>query len=402
MVSVKVKIRKSTLENKGGRLFVQIIHNREVKIIPTKLMVKPMEWDNHLQKVIPNLQDISRTFELIGVEKELQNILSILNQIISKLSKRKSYSSSDIVNMYIEQTSKGMLTQFMKGLIYKLKIVGKNSTASKYEATLRSFSAFRHNIDISFDNLTPQVIKGFEEYLKGRNVTMNTVSFYMRILRATYNKAVYAGIVTEQQLFKDVYTGIAKTNKRAIDEKVIKKLMETQFNDQLSFARDMFMISFYTRGMAYVDLANLKKGNLLNENLNYKRNKTNQELTMRIEPCMVEIIDRYAPHTEENESLLPIIFCDGKRINYSSAIQVQNYRLKKISELLNIHPPLTSYVSRHTWASIARKNGIPLSVISEGMGHTSEKTTQIYLSSLDQNVIDKANKFIIDYVKSKK
>ncbi|MDR1402399.1 MAG: site-specific integrase [Tannerellaceae bacterium] len=288
-----------------------------------------------------------------------------------------------------------MLFVFMQHKIQELKDNDKISTAKKYAVTLRQFSRFMSSADIPLAKLTSKELKLFETYLIGKGVVMNTVSFYMRILRAVYNKAIIEEIIPQGKPFATVYTGVARTKKRAIDEKIIRQLQAYQLKPNLAFARDMFLFSFYTRGMSFIDMANLKKEDLIKGVIVYKRKKTGQQILIGIEPCMIDIIKSYEKLTKGSEYLLPLLYQDGTTIKYEAAIRNQNQRLKKISRQMDLSKNLTTYVSRHTWATIARSKGISLPIISEGMGHTSEQTTRIYLSSLDHRIIDRANRKII-------
>ena len=246
--------------------------------------------------------------------------------------------------------------------------------------------------DVLLSNMDAELMMGYETYLKAQGASMNTVSFYMRILRATYNRAVDKGVIRQRFPFKHVYTGVEKTVKRAISFKVIRQLkeMDLSHSQSMEFARDMFMFSFYTRGMSFVDMAFLKKTDLNNGMLTYRRKKTGQLLSIRWEKCMQDIVDKYPGNY--STYLLPIIIHIRKdeRLQYKNSICLVNRRLKEIGKKLGLVHPLTMYVARHSWASVARGKHIPLSVISEGMGHDSEKTTLIYLAALDTTVIDKA------------
>ena len=236
----------------------------------------------------------------------------------------------------------------------------------------------------------------YEAHLKARGVRMNTISFYMRNLRAVYNRAVEKGLTQPNNPFRHVYTGVDKTVKRAIPIKAIKALKELDLSmkPSLDFARDMFLFSFYTRGMSFVDMAYLKKTDLQNGILTYRRRKTGQELSIKWEKCMAEIIAKYPEN--KTDFFLPIITKQGnERKQYDNALHLVNYHLKDLSEMLQLQRPLTMYVARHSWASAAKAKNVPLSVISEGMGHDSEATTQIYLASLETSVVDKANKMIL-------
>jgi uncharacterized membrane protein len=210
-----------------------------------------------------------------------------------------------------------------------------------------------------------ELMMGYETYLKEQGASMNTVSFYMRILRATYNRAVDKGVIRQRFPFKHVYTGVEKTVKRAISFKVIRQLkeMDLSHSQSMEFARDMFMFSFYTRGMSFVDMAFLKKTDLNNGMLTYRRKKTGQLLSIRWEKCMQDIVDKYPGNY--STYLLPIIIHIRKdeRLQYKNSICLVNRRLKEIGKKLGLVHPLTMYVARHSWASVARGKHIPLSVI---------------------------------------
>jgi integrase len=213
-------------------------------------------------------------------------------------------------------------------------------------------------------------------------------------LRSIYNKAVRQGLCLQKHPFKGTYTGIDKTGKRAVDEDIIlalKKMDLTQ-NVNLELTRDLFMFSFYMRGISFVDMANLRKSNVQNGYITYIRSKTKQQLSVRLEPCMQEIIDRYRSRTID-DYLLPV-FTPHNR-SHTSQLRTYNKRLKRISEMLGLEKPLSSYVARHSWATIALRKEVPIEVISEGMGHENETTTRIYLASIGQSAVDEANMKII-------
>jgi site-specific recombinase XerD len=296
-------------------------------------------------------------------------------------------------------TNEVSLFSFWHNVIAQLKQLGKVRTAETYTASLKSFMQFLDNQDIPLDGITSDMMLLYEAYLKARGVRMNTISFYMRIFRAVYNRAVEKGLTIQNNPFRHVYTGVDKTVKRAIPIKAIKALKELDLsmNQALDFARDMFMFSFYTRGMSFVDMAYLKKSDIKNGILTYRRRKTGQELSIKWEKCMAEIIAKYPEN--KTDFLLPIIKEEGnERRQYDNALHLVNYRLKELSTMLKLQRPLTMYVARHSWASAAKAKNVPLSVISEGMGHDSEATTQIYLASLETSVVDKANKMILGFL----
>jgi len=270
-------------------------------------------------------------------------------------------------------------------------------SAEIHKSVLRQFLRFRDGKDIWIDNVTDDVIKHFENYLQhSRNLSLNTISFNMRVLRSCYNKAIEKYQLNDRQPFKHVYTGIEQTNKRALDIEAIKIIKTCELTDRDEcFARDMFMFSFYTRGMSFVDMAYLNFSNLRDGNLYYKRHKTGQSITVKWERCMQDIVDCYSE--PGSYYLFPIIHAsNGKERNQYRGVQNKvNAALKKIAMKCELRNKLTMYVARHSWANIANSLHQPLELISYGMGHTSTKTTKIYLHSINMSQIDQLNTIIL-------
>ena len=394
MASIKIKFRPSTVEGREGGIYFQIIQNRVIRQMNTDYKVYAYEWDAEMESVVVSG---TRANILCGIKERLEWDLSRLEKVVRQLEQeRRRYTADDVITLFHKVTKETSLFSFMHSVIAQLKQLGKIRTSETYTATLKSFMEFRKEQDVPLDGMDSDLMLLYEAYLKAKEIRMNTISFYMRILRAVYNRAVEKGFTPQRYPFRHVYTGVEKTVKRAVPVKVIKVLKELDLSmkPSLDFARDMFMFSFYTRGMSFVDMAYLKKTDLQNGILTYRRRKTGQKLTIKWEKCMEEIIKKYP--SNGSDYLLPIIKEQGNdRKQYDNALHLVNYRLKALSEMLKLQRPLTMYVARHSWASAAKARNVPLSVISEGMGHDSEKTTQIYLASLETSVVDKANKMIL-------
>ena len=395
MASIKIKFRPSTVEGKEGGLYFQIIQNRVIRQMNTDYKIYAYEWDAEIESVVVSG---ARANILCSIRERMEWDLSRFKRIVRQLEQeRRKYTADDVITLFHKVTKETSLFSFMHSVIIQLRQLGKIRTSETYTATLKSFMEFREEQDVPLDGVNSDLMLLYEAHLKAKGVRMNTISFYMRILRAVYNRAVEKELTPQKYPFRHVYTGVDKTVKRAVPVKVIKALKELNLSmkSSLDFARDMFMFSFYTRGMSFVDMAYLKKTDLQNGILTYCRRKTGQRLTVKWEKCMEEIIKKYPSNS--STYLLPIIKEQGnERKQYDNALHLVNYRLKDLSGMLKLQRPLTMYVARHSWASVAKVRNVPLSVISEGMGHDSEKTTQIYLASLEASVVDKANKMILE------
>ena len=398
MATIKVKFRPSAVADNEGSVYFQVLHKRVARQITTAYRIFPSEWNE--KKCCVSVQSGNSRYEYLkAVQARISWDIDLLTQICNSLiSKSPECSSDDIVNEFLVRKKRGSLFNFLNETIARLQQLGKARTAETYTAALSSFRKFRGGEDIMLQAIDSELIEVYQAYLKANGLTPNTVSFYMRILRATYNRAVDKGFTEQNYPFRHVYTGVAKTVKRAIPLKAVKaiKLLDLSANPHLEFARDMFLLSFYTRGMSFIDIAFLKKDNIKNGVISYRRKKTGQLLHVACEKAILHLIERYRAD-ESSPFLLSIISNPDKdcRRQYQSRMYAVNKSLKVVAAMAGIDMPLTLYVARHSWASIAHSQNIPVSVISESMGHDSEATTQIYLASLDMSAVNKANSQVI-------
>ena len=401
MASIQVKFRKSSVAGQPGSVYYLIIHNSKVKRLTSHYRLYPDEWNDFINKttqsgISSRAKIVSSIIFAIEIE---QKRLSLINETLS--TKRDKFNSDDIINEFKTFISNYSIKTYMESLIEQMIQNYKYRTAQNYKSTLNSFSHFIQEkypmLNATIDFLTAETIQNYETWLRMKGITPNTSSFYMRILRAVYNRAVDDQIIFSKNPFKHVYTGVDKTTKRALPLRLISKIkhLDLSGNHSLDMARDMFMMSFYLRGMSFIDMAYLKYSDNRNGYIVYRRRKTGQKLTIKWTQEMQKIIDKYPRN--QSDYLLPILGQENSQ-DYNAYRNVGsriNRNLKTIGRLANIPQALTLYVARHSWASAAQSKGIPVSVISQGMGHDSELTTRIYLSSLDTSIVDKANSVIL-------
>ncbi len=401
MFSIKVKFRASTAAGREGTIYYQIICGRKVRQLQSGCHVLPWEWDERRAAVTAPYKSERRQL-LITVRDRIRRDIERLRRIGQRLDATGvSYTADDIISEYGRFTHEYSLFNFMEGIIIRLRQQGRIRTAETYRTALNSFRKFNREEDIMLDSISPETMEAYEAWHRNRCVTPNTISFYTRILRAVYNRAVEEDIITDRKPFRHVYTGVDKTVKRALPLPILKRIksLDLSRSPSLDYARDMFMMSFYLRGMSFIDMAFLKKTDLRNGHVTYRRRKTGQLLVIGWTKEMQLIHDKYPEN--KSDYLLPIIRMPGanERSTYRNAGYNINHSLKQIAVLTGVTIPLTLYVARHSWASAAKAKGIPLSIISEGMGHDNETTTQIYLASLDTTAVDKANELIIKSLK---
>ena len=399
MISVKLKFRPSTVDGKEGSLYYQIIYKRVPRQLVTDYRIRALEWNSFSGCIELSQADITRYNYLSTVIQKIEWDKKRFQHIFNKLlSSNRAFTTDDIVQEFQEQTSEITLFNYMRNMIDRFWRQGQYRTSETYSSTLNSFSEFRNGVDLYFEDMDSDFLLAYEYHLKSKSLSPNTISFYMKRLRAVYNKAMDDGLVENRNLFRRVFTSSEKTIKRALPLKHIKQLknLDLSYSSSKEFARDIFLFSFYTRGMSFVDIAYLQEKDLKGKVLSYRRKKTGQLLSIHWEDCMQEIVNKYSS-ASISPYLLPIIKNHefDLRKQYQNVQSLINRNLKSIGKDLNLPIPLTMYVARHSWASIARSEGIPISVISEGMGHDSESTTQIYLASLETQIIDKANRKIL-------
>lgn len=397
MASIKVKFRPSTVPDREGTVYYQIIHERKVRQLITDYKIFPSEWDEGRSMVTTALKSERKSL-ILSIRERIRWDVERLTKIDRKIdADGLPYTVDYVIDEFHRYALEYSLFNFMENIIARLKQNGKIRTSETYISALNSFKRFRNGEDIMLDCITSGIMEDYEAWHKNRGVTPNTISFYTRILRAVYNRAVENDIIENRNPFRHVYTGVDKTVKRALPLAVIKRIkaLDLSLTPTLDYARDMFILSFYLRGMSFIDMAFLKKTDLRNGYVTYRRRKTGQQLTIEWTREMQMILDKYP--VNESDYLLPVIRKTdlNERSTYRNMSYNINRRLKKIAEMTGVTIPLTLYVARHSWASAAKAKRIPLSVISEGMGHDSEATTQIYLASLDTSVVDRANALIL-------
>ena len=393
MATIKVKLRPSSVVGRAGTIYYQVTHRRATQQITTNIRLQPDEWDAIGEQVVVSVADKSI------IQNRIDSDIALLKRIVKDLdSSGVTYSVGDIIKRYKSPECHVSVLDFMKNQIRLMRNANRLGTALNSEKTMKNFAEFLGGVNLPFSAMTEQLIADYNAFLVQRGMVRNSISFYMRIMRAVYNKAVRQKLVEQSHPFTEVYTGIDRTHKRAVSESVISQLYKLKLTEDtpLALARDIFIFSYCTRGMAFVDIAYLKKENIQNGVICYARRKTGQLLSVRIEPSIQRIIDRHS------SALSPYVFpiltsTDTKQAyeEYQVAINNHNRQLRRLSKMLPAGCKLTSYTSLHSWATDARNHNVPISVISAGMGHTSEQTTPIYLTMLENSVIDDANKGLI-------
>ena len=402
MTSIRMKLRSSSVEGKEGTLYYQVIHKRITRLVKTTYHLYDYEWNGKTDSLIIDNRP-GRCSSLLLIRDMTNWEMHQLHAVVTRLENSGTeFLCDDIVREFQQSPRVESVFAFMQRQIKLLTQENRIRTARGFQTSMNHFQKFRNGEDLSFEAFDSDLMKSFESHLKSEGVVKNSSANYMRVWRNVYNHAVEKGYTLDKKPFRHIYTSIDKTRKRAIPVRYIKAMqqLDLAFSPKLNFARDLFLFSFCTRGMSYVDIAYLKADNIRYGKLTYNRRKTGQQLHIQWERPMQNIVDRYKTSSIDGY-LFPIFQNKGR-----TETQELDYRytqinrsLKKIATLIGLDIPLTLYVARHSWASIAKLENIPTTVISKGLGHNSEKTTQIYLAELDSSLVDTANLKILDLLR---
>lgn len=403
-VSVMLKRRKSEVGDKATTLYLQVICNRLIRQVKLSYKVCPWEWDDKRgQVVIPSGLSAERQAYLLEVGAGLKESGEKMQEVVSRLhASGKPFTTDDIVRVFRQNNEQIRWQAYMEKQI-AIRKAGRHDAGTRHFFSLKnSFSSFLGDRDIPIRQIDEVWVVAYEAWLMERGLMPNTVSFYLRTLRTVWNRAVLDGIIKPQapSPFSNVNTRIEKTEKKAIGEKVIhrieqlaeNKLPGNELPKDLSLATCCFLFCYYTQGMAFVDLAHLTKENIQGEYLVYARHKTGEMLRVKLLPVMKAILRRF--QSKERELLFPILSSpDASYREYENALRSYNNRLMRLGR--KIDAKLSSYVPRHSWATNAKNRGAADELISRGMGHTSVKTTYIYIDLKNDRKVDKLNECLI-------
>lgn len=295
-----------------------------------------------------------------------------------------------------------LLATVLNETLGQLDSVRGKSTMDNYRTAVRSFLGYAGE-QTRLGNFNQQLVEGYQQWLQDKGISMNTISCYMRSLRSLLIHSGIAG--SYRDCFKGVFVGKTKTDKRSIPLEYIRRLYDLSLPEgsKMQLARDLFLFSFYALGMPFIDLSFMRKTDIKDGYIVYRRHKTGQLVKVRIEPPMQRIICRY--HVAQSLYVFPILSTEERRQayrEYERARTCYNYYLHRLSLYAKLPCNLTSYVVRHSWASQAYKSNVDLSVISKALGHTSPATTLVYIREIDDFRIENANYEIIRQLETMK
>ena len=405
ITSVKLMLNKSRILNNGSYpLVFQVIHNRRKKLLYTGYRMKEEVFDELEGKIMNGVGSTFTATEVVKMNRELRKMRNRIDTRIRQLERtREEFTVEDILAQNAFGTGKPQfyLLRYINAQIERKQELKKVGMAAAYKSTRSSLAKFISRPDVRMSEVDSAFVRRYEDFLYSNGSSGNTVSYYLRNLRSLYNQAVADGYHPRGEYpFAKAQTRPAKTVKRALSRTDMQNLADLNLENEpeLEFTRDLYLFSFYAQGMAFVDIVLLKEADICNGVLTYSRHKSKQLIRIAVTPQMQGLIDKYKT---ENEYLFPIIsgeYASGYQ-QYRLALGRINRHLKKIAVVADIKVPLTTYTARHTWATLARDYGAPISVISAGLGHTSEEMTRVYLKDFDVSMLNQVNSIVTNLSK---
>lgn len=396
MASVKLKLNQSRALKDGNYPVVfQVIHQKRKKLIYTKYRMKEDDFKTIIAQVGSNADTNC------GISRELRKIYKRIQMQIHRFENRGDvYSVDDIAETVLSKADRQiLLLSYIDKQIEWKNLKKKNGIAAAYKSTRSSLAKYIGKREIKFSQVNYGFVIRYRDYLSESGVADNTIGYYIRNFRALYNLAVKDGFVPPCDYpFKKICTKPCKTVKRALDREQMLKLASVSFEANLELKRslDFFLFGFYAQGMAFVDIAYLKWKNISDNLIIYRRHKSKQLIQIDITPQIRAIINEHGTNPDQVDGYVFPIITSGinEYRQYRTALGRINRHLKSISDKLHIRPGLTTYTARHTWATLAREYGASVSAISEGLGHTKEEMTLVYLKELDLTHLHQINRLV--------
>lgn len=393
--TIKVLCYKSkTLSNGEHPLMVCVCKDGKRKYQSLGISIKAEQWDFKTNQPKTKCPNRERILLLIN-----EKINELQKTVLDKRIAGKDFTAATLIESTTKNKSHKTVGEYYLTYIQNLKKEKRIRYAGMLEVSYNSFIKFNKHLDIPFSDIDVAWLKKYELWMKEQNLSVSTISTRVRHLRAVFNLAI-----AEHFIKNDCYPfrnyKVSKLNKqtpkRAIAKKDVMRIMGYQGKSEMEcLAIDVFVFSYLNAGINFIDIAKLKHSNIVESHLIYNREKTKKLINVPLQPKALEIIAKY--QSDKSPYLFPILSPFHKTEvqianRLHKVLAKVNKHLKEIGEKLNLPIPLTTYVARHSYATVLKRAGVSTSIISESLGHSSERITQIYLDSFDNEQIDEAMK----------
>lgn len=383
-------------------ILMRIIQGNRTSQLSMKLYLHKKDWNEKERKIKPSYNG---TESVARLNNYLQKKKSEAMDILTKLDETKQLASltpTQLKELIQKKPENGSFFKYTEKVIETLKEENRIGNARIYKSVLSVLKLYCNDKDLQFNELNYAFLKKFETAHLSKGNTYNSLSVYFRTIRAIYNKAIKDGVVSKDSYpFENYSIKNNKTRKRAINLEAIEKIKKLKIepnNNLLLEAKLYFLFSFYTRGMSFSDIAQLKVSNLIGGRIVYQRKKTDKPYNIKITDEIQVILNIFLVGKKNDDYIFPIIKRETLADQYKDiewARNRYNKRLGEIAKQCKIQENLTSYVSRHSFATQAKNLGVPIATISDMLGHESVKTTEVYLDSLPSDIMDQYHEQII-------
>jgi integrase len=402
MISVKIVLDKRSQKKDGTYpLKLRIVHNRQTYHLALGHSFSSKDWDGFSQQVKPSCKTLSnKTRFNAQLNKQKQQAWDILLKLQDE-GQLDEISFSRIKSLLTKNSAETFVLEYGEEIKREMIQAGKLGNARVYATMLASISDYLKGRDIPLRQINYNFLKKYSAWYQGRGNTINGMAVHLRTLRALLNRAIKEKRLSPDHYpFREFKIKHEKTLKRAISSDALTTIK--YFNARTKRqkrAKALFMFSFYTMGASFVDVALLKLSDIHDGRIYYKRRKTGHLHSIPMSKPLQAVIDEQTKGKTAHNYIFDVVRSDDPAVQ---AVQIRdelrryNRTLKEIGELCGLNTPLTSYVSRHTYATIAKRKGVPTAVISEALGHSSEEVTQVYLDSFEQETMDEFHKMVIE------
>ena len=389
--------KSKVLKNNESPLMIRVCKDRKMKYQSLGISILPKYWDfkaNKPTSKCPNKEYIER---LIA-----EKVKVYTDKVIEFKSQEKEFTATSLMEKVNKPVKRKTVQKVFNQYIQELESANRLRYADMYKCTMHSLIKFNKHLDIPFSDMDTIWLKRYEVWLQSQGLAINTLGTRFRHLRVIYNFAIEEKIVKSEYYpfnsFK-VSKLSQTTAKRSIQKDEILSVLNYQGQTPLEcLAIDLFTFSYLAAGINFGDIARLTKDNILENRLIYIRKKTQKQIKVSLQEQAIKLIQKYS--MPDNPYLFPILSSfhktEQQKVNRIHKIIAKvNKSLKEIGERLNIPIDLTTYVARHSFATVLKRSGVNTSLICEALGHSSERVTQIYLDSFGNDQMEDAMKNLL-------
>lgn len=392
------------LANGESPLMLRVAKDGRRTLKSLGISVNPIYWDfdkNEPKSNCPNKELINKII--------LKTRLEFQERLLEKKASKEEFTASSFINEEKDSIKAQTVEEFYLNLVAELKNKGQIGMSYAYLSSYRMLRNFNRGkrLNFTFSHIDTFFCRRFEEWLRDKGDKDTTISYQLRTLRAAFNRAIDAKVVSKEKNpfveYKLSHLN-TKTKKRALSKSDISRIMHCDCSNHKpirQLARDLFAFSYLCGGISFVDIANLTPSNIVDGRLMYQRQKTHGGINLPLSSEAQQLIAKYADYQQGADYLFPILHCKRHITPMQKTNRVRkvchqvNQELRALGKELGISAEVTTYVARHTFATVLKRSGVNIALISESLGHSDLSTTQIYLDSFENSQIAEAMKNLL-------